>query len=362
MPPGNRLLIHVLAQLKPAQCGVSDFAIALAQELDARFGIQSAFAVVNSTVPCDLPFPKAYCEQPQLLDLCNSLSGGQPGTILVHLSGYGFSRDGAPAVLAQALARVGESGRYRIAVYFHELFARGMPWTSAFWYSSRQKRAVRSIAAECDLLATSSCLYANWLSRNRGSRSSLPIQVLPVFSNAGEPQVRIVMESRSPAVAVFGLPGTRRRSYRQLATVAKLLHRLGVEEIVDIGPAFDAPAELCGLPVKRVGVLAAPDLESLLSHTRFGFVPHPPLYLAKSGIFAGFCANGVVPLLAGSFAGAVDGLTDGVHLVSPGTAQAALAAGLDGCSAAAWLWYSGHRLQVHAAAYADWLNRLPTGD
>jgi hypothetical protein len=78
--------------------------------------------------------------------------------------------------------------------------------------------------------------------------------------------------------------------------------------------------------------------------------------LAKSGVFAGYCAHGVVPVIARHFPGQVDGLEDGVHVLSPRTATAAQASGLEPISIAAWRWYSGHRLHDHAALYARWIS------
>jgi hypothetical protein len=332
----------------------------LAQELEAGFGIGTAFVVLNSTVPCNSPFPRVYCAPSQLLEACISLSKGQPGALLVHYSGYGFSPDGAPLTLAEALQRVRRNGQFRIGVYYHELFATGMPWRSAFWYTRRQKQVVRRLAKECDLIATNLSRHSDWLEREAMQGAATPLQRLPVFSNVGESLEIPPMCARRPAMAVFGLPGTRKKSYQRLSHLGSMLNVLGVEEILDIGPEFDAPSKLSGIPVKRMGVLAAADLAVLLSQSMFGFVPHPPFCLTKSGIFAGFCAHGTVPVLAESFSKEVDGLRDGVHLISPRTAKAALAAGLERCSTAAWHWYSGHRLRVHAATYSRLLVQPPT--
>lgn len=352
MPSTNQRLIQIVPRLLPGRCGVSDQAISLARELEAAFGIDTAFVVLNSNEPCNLPFSRVHCAPSQLLDTCLTLCEGRPGVLLVHLSGYGYSADGAPTLLAEALAKVRESGRFQIAVYVHETFATGMPWRSAFWYSRRQRKAVRRIAEGCDLLATNSRYHADWLEQETIRRSTVPIQLLPVFSGAGETQELPSMALREPVLAVFGLAGTRRRSYQRLAPLGKMLNRLGIEEIADIGPQFDAPAEVSGVPVRRMGALSAEGLAGSLSRTLFGFVPHPAFCLAKSSIFASYSAHGTIPVLAEPFSGEVDGLKDGVHLLSPRTATAVQAGGLERCSAAAWRWYSEHRLHVHAATYA----------
>jgi hypothetical protein len=357
MFPSDRLLIQVVPRLKPARCGVSDQAIMLAQELKAAFGIDTAFVVLNSNEACSLPYSIIYRPPAQLLETCLSLVEGRPGAILVHLSGYGYSADGAPTLLADALANVRTDGRFRIAVYFHELFATGMPWRSAFWHSRRQRNAVRRIAEGCDLLVTSSRYHADWLEREPMRQSAAPIQLLPVFSAVGETAAPTPVPQREPAIAVFGLAGTRRNAYKKMASQAGMLHDLGIKEILDIGPEFDAPRELNGIPVRRAGTLAAPELADLLSHSIFGFAPHDPPSLAKSSVSAAYCAHGTIPVLASTFPGEIDGLADGVNILSPRTAKAARESGLERCSGAAWRWYSEHNVRTHASRYAAWLMR-----
>jgi hypothetical protein len=156
-------------------------------------------------------------------------------------------------------------------------------------------------------------------------------------------------------MAVFGLPGSRQRAYRELTSADNLLGSLGIEEIYDIGPDCNVPSTLGAIPVKRLGAQAPQHLADLFSRLRFGFVPHAPKYLAKSSIFASYCAQGVIPLVNDPFSEEVNGLRDGVHVVSPQTAQSAQSSGLESCSRAAWNWYSAHRLRVHAEFYARWI-------
>jgi hypothetical protein len=355
MPSTSPLLIQVVPQLKPARCGVSDHAILLAGELERAHGIETAFAVVNSNEPCDLPYPRVYCAQSELPEACVTLSQGRPAALLVHLSGYGYSRDGAPAELAEALERVRADGRFRVAVFFHELFATGMPWRSAFWHSRRQQEAVSRIARDCDLLVTNIRRHAEWLEGLPAKRSPMPVQVLPVFSNVGEAATLMPMALRNPALAIFGLAGTRRQAYRQLPALEKMLNGLGVREILDIGPEFDTPREVGGIPVRRKGAMEAADLGKLLSRTRFGFVQHGPHCLAKSGVFAGLCAFGTVSLIGKAFDVEFDGLRDGVQVLSARTQRGAGEDGLQRLSTAAWSWYRGHDLRAHASFYRSWL-------
>jgi hypothetical protein len=311
---------------------------------------------LNANQTHEVPFPILYGSPAQLLETCLALSKGKPGHLLVHLSGYGYSSDGAPTLLAEALRSVRANGRFRIAVFFHELFATGTPWKSAFWHARRQKTAVRRIAEACDLLVTNTRSYVDWLQRETMPQSASPIQYMPVFSQVGEARQHISLVDRDPVMAVFGLGGTRQNAYRELPALGNMLVQLGIQEIVDIGPEFEPPGEVGGIPVRRMGVLLATEIARQFSRSTFGFLSYPRTRLAKSGVFAGYCAHGVIPVIARHFSGQVDGLEDGVHVLSPHTATAAQASGLEGCSIAAWRWYEGHRLHDHAALYARWMD------
>jgi len=54
-------LIHVVPQLKPGRCGVTDHVLPLAAELKGAFGVGSGFVVLNSDARCDLPYPVVHC-------------------------------------------------------------------------------------------------------------------------------------------------------------------------------------------------------------------------------------------------------------------------------------------------------------
>jgi len=359
----NRRLIQVVPRLLPGRCGISDHAVTLASELKTSYGISAAFVVLNSDERSDLPYPTLRCAPDQLLNACVALSGSSSAAMLVHLSGYGYAANGAPTLLADALEQVRADSRFPIAVFFHELFAGGMPWTSAFWYAWRQKKAYRRIAEVCDLAVTNAHVFADWLEREMAlssvrqsiSLSASAVQCLPVFSLAGEPEHLAGIAQRDRVMAVFGLAGTRQRAYRELPGLGDLLDQLGIQKILDIGPECEAPCQVNGIPLKRMGVLAATEIDRLLSQIAFGYLAYPPNCLAKSGVFAAYSAHGVIPVIARDFQKEFDGLRDGVHLLSPQTARTKSPAGLEKCSRAVWRWYRGHRLHDHAAIYDRWL-------
>ncbi|MGB0066395.1 MAG: hypothetical protein WBP85_18290 [Terracidiphilus sp.] len=351
--PADRQLIQVVPRLWPTRCGVSDHAIALAAELKTGCGIDSSFIVLNSGERPDLPYRVTHCPQDRLLEACVALSGDQPAAILVHLSGYGYSADGAPTILAAALERVKADGRFPIAVFFHELHASGMPWTSAFWYGQRQKRAYRRIARACDLPVTSARVFAGWIER----QTATPVQCMPVFSQIGETEQPLPFAGREPAMAIFGLAGTRKRVYPELDKLGDTFQKLGIRKIVDIGPPIATPRHVNGIQLECVGALPTAEIDRLLAHTAFGYLAYPPNCLAKSGVFAAYTAHGIIPVIAQGFREEFDGLKDGVHVLSPQTARRMSPENLEDCSQSAWRWYSGHTLRDHAAIYGRWLQQ-----
>lgn len=347
--------IQVVPQLAPGRNGVSDHATELARSLHREFGIDSAFVVINSHEKCDAPY--AFIERPasRLLESCLELTHGRGGAVLVHVSGYGYSPDGAPTLLADALEKMRTDGRFRIAVYFHELYASGPPWRSAFWYSRRQKRALRKLIANSGLILTNTTRYVEWVESGSENGRGAPVELLQVFSTTGEADELPSFDRRSSAMVVFGLPATRKLAYRRIAESGELPRKLGIEEIHDIGPESVQPSEVNGVRVKRIGLLPVQEVGAAFSQARFGFVVHPWYFLGKSSVFASYCAQGLVPVMAEGFSGESEGLRDGVHVVSAQTAEAARKSGLERCGLAARSWYMNHGVRVHAARYAKWV-------
>ena len=164
---------------------------------------------------------------------------------------------------------------------------------------------------------------------------------------------------RKAALVVLGQAGTRTLAYQQMAAAGNLLGTLGIQEILDVGPAGEHPSAISGIPVKRMGLMPAEELPALFSQARFGFVTHEWLYLARSSVLAGYCAQGTIPVMTRSFPRECDGLKPGVHVVTPRTVQAAKQAGWESCSRAVWTWYMGHRVRRQAEFYANWMGGRP---
>jgi len=106
---------------------------------------------------------------------------------------------------------------------------------------------------------------------------------------------------------------SRNRSDCKLAleAIRKACQTFQIESVIAFGKKpVDSPI---GLPVKNVGMLSAIEMAALLMESRIGYLDYFDGYLAKSGIFAAYCAHGLVPLLLRNNHSEADGLEPGKH-------------------------------------------------
>lgn len=267
--------------------------------------------------------------------------------LLLHFSGYGFQKRGVPLWLLKRIDSL-RSQFGSFGVVFHELFAFGPPWGSAFWLNSIQKRIARELVSVSDFWLTNRDESARWL---LDQRQGTPHRVLPVFSNVGEPQS--IDAERLPRLVVFGSAGVRANVYRWAeGEVFRWARKSGLE-IHDIGPASQDPLLVQRLRAEGVvshGKLSADQVSKELSQASCGALAYPTDYVSKSGVFAAYCAHGICPVLLSKEYDAHDGLRPSVHYAAgfasldPATSDT-LAIGRE-----ARQWYEPHRIDAHVSA------------
>lgn len=266
-------------------------------------------------------------------------------TVLLHFSGYGYAPRGLCDWLLDELisARAILGERMRLAVVFHELFASGPPWRSAFWVSPLQARIAARLARMSDVLWTNTGHHAEWLREAAGPRK--PVHVRPVFSNIGEPEHVPDLAARQPRAVVFGSPSTRRRAFEALRGRAALLRHLGIDELIEVGNGD--PIGAPGIACRHAGALPADAVGQLLQESRFGLIDYAPMHLGKSGVFAAYAAHGCVALNTAAGSPVADGLRHAEHYLTLGGDMHACDA--QRVSQTARRWYAGHAQARQAA-------------
>ena len=346
-------VIQIVPTLPPRAEGVGSFALALAEALSASSGARSRFLVADRGWS---PPGKSGADarvlpaaDPEALRAALSQGGGSP--VLLHYAGYGYHPRGCPAWLVEGLRRWKQTyPERRLVTVFHEVYATGWPWRSSFWLSPVQRRLAGRLAQLSDGLVTSVGLYGRMLRRRAPYRQ---VTVLPVFSAVGEPEDVPPLCGRARRLVLFGGAGTRRRAYERLeGALANACRALDVEEVCDVGPPGPTPGRVAERPVRRLGPLPAGAVRGLLRESLAGFVAYPAALLAKSTIFAAYCAHGLLPVSAWD---RPRRRTDPPPPYWPPRPEAPGRDELQGIADRARTWYAGHALASHTALYRELL-------
>lgn len=278
------------------------------------------------------------------------------GNILLHFSGYGYQKRGVPMWLLKKL--VVERAKIKtLGVYFHELYAFGAPWRSAFWLSPLQRHIARRISEISDFWITGREDSAIWLRRYADNK---PNAVLPCFSTVGENSSR--NENRLPVIVVFGSAALRIATYVAAgSTFFRWLQTHGIE-LHDIGPTISDHAinELliqAGATIH--GRIDPENVREILSTASFGLVNYPAEYVAKSSVFAAYCAHGVCPILLSKNYVNSDGLVAGQHYLTEMPNEPFDQANI---GMAASNWYRPHGVASHVSAQLNLMRGVEVGD
>lgn len=233
-------------------------------------------------------------QQAQILTLqqAGSIRSDQP--VLLEFTPLAYSPIGLPIRLLLQVLRWRQQGR-AVVVYFHELPFAGNSGLKALL-------AVRLQRLYCQLLAMSSTrIIVNQTSGETLFRR-VPAERSPVFlpscSNIGEAQAPPSYRQRPLRVAIFGSAGKRRHAHAVVASLGGYRALFGeAVEVIDIGDDLHLPP-IVRPEVRCLGPLSAAAVLEQLLRCRFGFFYSEPEQFSKSGVFAAYCASGVVPVIA----------------------------------------------------------------
>ena len=133
-------------------------------------------------------------------------------------------------------------------------------------------------------------------------------------------------------------------------------HRL---EIHDIGaPIADRQlaATLRANGVVLHGRLNDEEVRAVMADAMFGLLAYPVEYVAKSSVFAAYCAHGVCPVLFSQRYGEADGLVAGWQYLPGLPATRDFVDYAKAVGQSAFEWYQPHQLQRHAEVIRGFLS------
>lgn len=277
-------------------------------------------------------------------------------SVVLQMSGYGFSKRGVPLWLLREM----EMRRHeikRLGVFFHELYAFGPPWKSAFWLSPVQRHVVRRLAEMSDFWMTNREESAQWLCRYAGHK---PYAVLPVFSTVGELQSSPA--ARKSRLVVFGNAGLRTVTYRTAGRDLFQWAKRQSLEIHDVGSPVTDTQVIAAQTANNVilhGRLEADNISNLMRNALFGVIAYPVDYIAKSSVFAAYCTYGLCPVVLSKGHEPSDGLLAGQHYLPGLPTDLVDADEAQQTGEGAWRWYQAHGVGCHVAALREFLD-IPT--
>ncbi len=352
----------LVPRLRPAIDGVGDYGFKLALQLREDYNITTQFIVGDPTWQRnnDLKGMEAHAVSCRSVEsLLSHLQG--TSTVILHYVPHGYAQKACPFWLIQALERWHTStANASLITMFHELYALDWhrPWSSDFYLSPVQQYLAARVAQLSTVCLTSTERYRHSIQRlSHGKHTQ--VSVLPVPSNMGEPSRLLPLSQRQRRLIIFGQRRSKGPIYRHFqALLNQICQTLAIQEIWDIGPSVDpTPIQISAVPVKKLGKLPETDISQILSESLAGFLSYDPKRLGKSGIFAAYCAHGMVPINHTHGPSPVDGLVVNQHYWCPIFAPSH-PPDIETIADYALAWYRNHGLSKQAAVFRHHLSNV----
>ncbi len=299
-------ILQIVPDAPGGQEGVGDYALLLARQLQSEYGRPTIFAVAQQSASITevAGFPIVTGLEVGAWQIGQATDCDD---IILHYVNYGYERRGIPVRLPDTLRRLRSLIGGNLVTVFHELYASGRPWQSAFWLKPLQKSLARRIAQISDTCVVSSEMMRDALHRLGGADR---IAVHPVPSNVGEPTFTVEdFGERNPhRWVLFGGTHLLERSLDSfLRHKAALPPGLSPNELFVLGGP-ESPglrkklSHVTGLRTEYRPALDASAISGILSSCAFAWIDYfrqpdtPTSAILKSGSFTACCAHGVIPI------------------------------------------------------------------
>ena len=302
--PLEATVLQIIPHLPGSYDGVGDYALALARRLQANHGLRTTFAVPAATAVGEK-------EGFKVVSGLRSALSADCHHVILHYANYGYQGRGVPFALRDCARELRRRLPGRWITTFHEIYASGPPWRSAFWLRPFQVRIARDLI---DL--SNSCVVSNDIIKQEIARhdQGKAVHVVPVLSNFGEPSLSELDAKSSHRWAICGGTTLIERSLRAFARIQRFIPREYFPEQIEVigGTATEGIRhELRGLEESMPNVffrhhpqVTVETASQLLAACTFGWLdyfgtgkPWPGM-IFKSSSFAALCAHGIVPIFA----------------------------------------------------------------
>lgn len=282
--------------------GVGDYALNLARALRRDHGIDTVFAVAHEE-------SKTSIDGFEVEPAFDGNTEARFDHVLLHYVNYAYHHRGIPFYLCGRARQLRARLRGRWLTMFHELYASGPPWRSAFWLRPWQKKIARSMIDISDACFVSNDPIATEI-RHYAPRESIVIS--PILSNFGEPVLER-FDDRSPHQWVIcggtALVTRSMGSFRKLIDripawcAPKQLDVIGGTDVPELQRALDELRTAhSAMTIERHADVSAEQGSSLLQRGGFAWIDYFgagkawPGMIFKSASFAACCAHAVIPV------------------------------------------------------------------
>jgi hypothetical protein len=359
-------VLQIVPHLPGTFDGVGDYALNLARALSADHGISTTFLVAGKTSATS---KDGYAVISGLTaNGCAELARAHERVIL-HYVNYGYQARGVPFLLRAFVKQLRSKLPGPWVTTFHELYASGPPWTSAFWLRPFQVQIAHDM-----IDASSSCVVSNAPIEKaiRAYDADKKVHHVPVMSNFGEPELTDLKTASPKRWAICGGTALIARSLHLFEQLRPLIPEdFGPEHVDVVGGREDAAIAAAldrlkrgrtGLSVHHYGEVSVDLASEVLRQSSFGFIDYFgagkiwPGMLLKSTAFAALCAHGVVPILSHREEPiAIDGdALPGPYYLTPGATNFPPLAQVSEVRRQFYDWYHAHASSRRAArVYAE---------
>ncbi len=339
----------IVPRLPPAIDGLGDYGLLLSRELKDKHSIQSRFIVCDPS--WNGPFKSEEFDinvtaKRKKQVLLKHLEGTD--VLLLHYVGYGYAKRGCPLWLMEAILEWKKNKNKKLITMVHECYSFGPPWTSQFWTSPLQRYILKKLTSVSTHLLTSKKSYADIIKKYSGNNT---VYAIPVFSNVGEIQNFRELDSKENIAVVFGSKSWRKKVYAESEDLKKLVNQLKIKKIIDIGSTVDVSSLKDIVNVEQMGNLSSEEISMILNQSRYGILNYPEAYLAKSGIFASYCAHGLLPISLYSDDESNDGVISGKHFLRVKDVLVSNTLQVNEIAKKAHGWYMEHSIEKQAKLY-----------